>query len=104
MSDPAADEPITLRTPMDVLPWLGESRRGGGSFWVAPQVVNQLAGLLLQHGHLPKSAVSMMNGELDPDKGARNIRSILVLAALNLTMSVPSPEPSHNSIRHRITA
>ena len=85
LSDPAPDEPISLRAPLEMIPWLGDVRKGGaGTFWVAPQVVSLLVGIILQHGHLPKSAVTLINRELDPDKRLRSLRGILVVLALVL--------------------
>ena len=69
--------------PLEVMPWLGESRKGPrGSLWVAPHVVSMLAGVLLQHGCVPKSAVHTLQQELDPRKGRKLVWALGTLVGL----------------------
>lgn len=80
------DEEATASEPQHKrLPHMGE-KQPKGQDWLAPQVVSQLAGVLLQHNAVPRSDAVLLNAALTPRPTHKHRIGIAALVVSNLAM------------------
>ena len=67
------------------LPHMGE-RQPKGEDWLAPHVISQLAGVLLQHQCVPAESVRQLNAQLKPHQTGKHRMGLALLLAANFLM------------------